>query len=604
MNIFYTLTFSALIPLLCYNYSFSKENSTQDYKTLLKEKKFSEVISVLEKKINKAEEKYFSDYFFSLISLKKYEEAIKISEKYNKKNKKPIYKVYLYVAKSYITKIKNIDSYIVDVLNKENSLELITKSFFIFEKYNLYNEALYLIALARKSKNDNSILPFKKIEVLEILDKPKEIVDEYFLIFSINLIQLDELKNKLSKLINSYSSDITEYILSKCIRLNQSENSNKKNQDLLIWANIYSNNHQDAILFASAIDNREKTGGETLYKLAGQFVEIDSIKLATDVYKKIISTYSVENSFYYHNSFLEILNLKFKLIKKEVLEEKIINEIVAEYKDFFDKNAKVYYIDSYIKYIEIIAFYQKKPNKALQMINTILSNSIGKQSYYNRLSILKGDIYLLKKDYWNSYLEFMKIIKKNKNNKWGELARYRNAMVSYFKKDYSWTIAQLKTLKGKSVSNYSNDAISFSLFLNDNLLKDSVEIMLDFFKDVDIYIFKKDYDSALIKLDTIEKKLKGYSIMDDILYKKAELNEKLKNYNEALVNYKKVYQIYSFDILADKALYKAAMINLNFLYNNTETKKLLKKLILEYKNSVFVDRAIEKLDKLETVKNN
>ena len=80
-------------------------------------------------------------------------------------------------------------------------------------------------------------------------------------------------------------------------------------------------------------------------------------------------------------------------------------------------------------------------------------------------------------------------------------------------------------------------------------------------------------------------------IADSSLSHLAQIQEKLGSYEEANRLYQSVYENFSGDILADNALYRSAMINLQVLKNKEIAVQLFEKIILEHNSSLYVSRA-------------
>ena len=86
-------------------------------------------------------------------------------------------------------------------------------------------------------------------------------------------------------------------------------------------------------------------------------------------------------------------------------------------------------------------------------------------------------------------------------------------------------------------------------------------------------------------------KYPNHSLDDEILYLKAQVQEKLGNYEEANRLYRSVYENFSGDILADNALFRSALLTLQIIGDKEEAIQLFEKIILEYNSSLYVARA-------------
>jgi len=95
------------------------------------------------------------------------------------------------------------------------------------------------------------------------------------------------------------------------------------------------------------------------------------------------------------------------------------------------------------------------------------------------------------------------------------------------------------------------------------------------------------YDAAFEILADIEKTFPEHELEDDILYQKALLYTKLKDYGKAEELYTKVYTDFAEEIRADNALYNLAMIYENYLNDLDKAKELYEKLFIDFSSSTY-----------------
>jgi len=82
-------------------------------------------------------------------------------------------------------------------------------------------------------------------------------------------------------------------------------------------------------------------------------------------------------------------------------------------------------------------------------------------------------------------------------------------------------------------------------------------------------------------------------LLDDILYKRAEIAIKMKDYEEAAKYYSIVFTEYGNDILGDNALYQLALIHHYKMNNKEEALKNYEKFIATYTGSFFLNDCIK-----------
>ena len=73
--------------------------------------------------------------------------------------------------------------------------------------------------------------------------------------------------------------------------------------------------------------------------------------------------------------------------------------------------------------------------------------------------------------------------------------------------------------------------------------------------------------------------------------RKAEIYTKRNNIEMALEMYKRIDDDWSYDILADDALYRQAIIHDNILQDSVKAMKIYERILLEYNGSIFTSEA-------------
>ena len=92
---------------------------------------------------------------------------------------------------------------------------------------------------------------------------------------------------------------------------------------------------------------------------------------------------------------------------------------------------------------------------------------------------------------------------------------------------------------------------------------------------------KSQQDNRL-KYDSVVIAFPGHSLSDEIYMNKAEIYIKLDNISEAIKMYSNIIDEWSYDILADDAIYLLAKLYDNILNDQFKAKNLYERIILEY----------------------
>ena len=100
--------------------------------------------------------------------------------------------------------------------------------------------------------------------------------------------------------------------------------------------------------------------------------------------------------------------------------------------------------------------------------------------------------------------------------------------------------------------------------------------------------YQQKYSDAILKYDSILIKFPGHSLSDEIYMRKSQIFLDNNRIQDALANYEQIELDWSYDILADDALYRRAKIYDEILNDYTLAMDLYEKILLEHNSSVFV----------------
>ena len=108
------------------------------------------------------------------------------------------------------------------------------------------------------------------------------------------------------------------------------------------------------------------------------------------------------------------------------------------------------------------------------------------------------------------------------------------------------------------------------------------------FANADLLHYQQKYDEAILKYDSVLIAFPGHSLSDEIYMRKAAIYLNNGKVEDALANYEKIEADWSYDILADDALYKRAKIYDTILKDSEKAMKLYEQILLEHNSSIYV----------------
>lgn len=198
-----------------------------------------------------------------------------------------------------------------------------------------------------------------------------------------------------------------------------------------------------------------------------------------------------------------------------------------------------------------------------------------------------GDIYLINNKDWDAIIQYSQVEKAYKENPIGHEAKFRRSRVAYFQGQFDWAQAQLDVLKGSTTKLIANNAMKLSLLITDNMGLDTSAMAMEMYAKAEWLIFQNKIDKSYNLLDSMLTIFGGHTLSDEILYKQAEIQIKKKNYSEAAALYEQISTEFSFDILADDALFQWAKLLEEKLDDKTKAQELYEKIVLDYSDSIY-----------------
>ncbi|OPZ97920.1 MAG: hypothetical protein BWY70_01366 [Bacteroidetes bacterium ADurb.Bin408] len=111
-------------------------------------------------------------------------------------------------------------------------------------------------------------------------------------------------------------------------------------------------------------------------------------------------------------------------------------------------------------------------------------------------------------------------------------------------------------------------------------------------------LFQNKTADALLVLDSLLKEFPGHLIIDDVLYREANVYLKLNDVAKADSLFKIINEKYSFSVIADDALFKRAWLQEKVFKNRDEAMKLYQEVLQNYPASTLTVEARKKYRQL------
>ncbi|NLA24349.1 MAG: tetratricopeptide repeat protein, partial [Bacteroidales bacterium] len=357
--------------------------------------------------------------------------------------------------------------------------------------------------------------------------------------------------------------------------------------ELITWLFIQTGRYEEAFTQLISLDKKSNTHGNLLIDFGIMLNENSEYDLALNSFDYVINL--GENKPNYHYAQIQYLNTLYKkTISSSNHKQEELLKLEQMLEDHLKKSStKNSFLLTYAL-ANIKAFYLNKMEDASDFLNSVIQEGKLTNNELSECKLLYGDILLFIDNPWDASLIYAQVEKANTNNPFGHEAKFRKAKLAYYTGQFEWAQAQLNILKASTSQLIANDAFELSFFINENSALDTSYNALSMFARSDLLQFKHKHKEALQTLDSIIEQYSSHEIIDDVYYRKGDIYASLEEYDLAIEAYKKVANTYSYDILADNALYKLALLYDHVIKDKPKAMETYKRLLTDYPSSIFV----------------
>lgn len=466
-----------------------------------------------------------------------------------------------------------------------------------FKSKGKYDLALQSLERGRKTLKENYPLNLEFAEMYSILGQPEKMVDEYLGFIDIDPAYGYVVQSALSQKVDLGAENSPEYemLKQKLLERTQKKPNDFVYSEMLIWLFTQKKQFQAALVQAQALDKREKGGGRRVYDLGTMCVQNKVYDVARKAFKYIVDL-GEDNPMYYEAEFA-LLNTRFlEITQNRNYEQSELTETLAEYNRTLarvGKNRSSVRLISELAHIQ--AYYANQSLEAKNLLEEALKIPGLTNIQEAEVKMLLADILVLRDDIWDASLLYMQVDKDFKYEPIGFEAKFKNARIFYYDGDFDFAQNQLDVLKQSTSKLIANDAMKLSLLITDNYGLDSNFTAMSQFARADLLLEQHQYGEAFRIFDSIVTAFPYHGLADEILLRKGIAMENQGKWAEAVVYLNDLLKYHSDDILADDALFRLGSIYENNLPDKEKAIECYKKILFEYKGSLYTIEARKRL---------
>lgn len=444
--------------------------------------------------------------------------------------------------------------------------------------------ALQTYVQARKTLKDKYLFASEIANLYGNAGEYEIATQEYLMMHEKHLGQFETVKMNILNMVGDDSKDVIEQVLLSEVQ--------RKSKDLSLRTLIFefytlTEDFYEAFIQCKSIDRLRGEQGGRVFGYALTLRNNKQYKMSNKALDYVIESY--DRTAYADRAYQEkTVNTELVAFETLPLDTALIREAVVSYEDLLERRGRIApYFDAMYRKANLQAFYLFDPKGAQAELDRIINLAIPAQSSA-KANLLYGDVLLMQKEYAKASLRYDMVAEAFKEGQIGAQAKFKQGRLSYFKGDFEYSKARLKTIKDNTSNDISNDAIELYLVIQDNVGLDTTTTALERFAQAQLLIFQRDFDPALQLMDSILYAFPNHTLTDDIFWEKALVFEQRDEVPKTLEYLEKILNEFPTDIHGDDALYKKAQIYDRVMNDPGQAMKLYIEFLRGYTGSLYI----------------
>lgn len=434
---------------------------------------------------------------------------------------------------------------------------------------------------------------FQYADYYSLIGNKPEMMREYVEYLEIQPSMKEAIQLAILSRVDLSKSDAPDFLALKELLITKTQKPNAPfiYSDMLIWLFVQNQNFNGAFTQAQALDKRVQGDGTRVFELGLVCVDNKSYEVARKCFDYVLSLGS--NQPLYFEAQISLLNTRFiEITTNRAYSAEEISATIQDYKAALDRLGKTRFtFQIMLELAHIKAFYGGQIPESTELLQDLLRMPGLTDMQRAQAKMQLADVQVLGGDIWEASLLYMQIDADFKFEQIGNEAKFKNARVFYFDGEFDFAQGQLNVLKESTSKMIANDALQLSVMITDNYGLDSNYQAMLWFATAERLIEQHKYDSAFVLFDSIQINFPMHSLADEILFRKGKAMEQQGKWNQALDYYSDLMKFHSDDILADDALFRMADIEENQLLNKEKALEYYKRLVIDFKGSLFSTEA-------------
>lgn len=446
-----------------------------------------------------------------------------------------------------------------------------------FEQFNLLDFAIKSYKLAMYG-NDKLNFDYQIASLYGQQGKLDKMFEAYLTLIQSNPPYIYRIQQNLNDFITESPDNEANVIFRKLLLKKVQTQPDVLWNQLLSWIFVQQKEFQKAFAQEKAVYNQFKNDFSGVMEIGALAHENRDDAVSSQAYRFVI-----ENALFADDAL--IAHLKLLEIDQQQPQPDL-TKIKAKYELLVNQYGRSpESLPLQLAYANFLSFYDGKPDTAIVFLKETLALDLD-LFQAARVKMALGDMLVYREKFNEALLYYSQIESQLKNDVMAQEARFKIAKTSFYKGDFDWAQTQLKVLKSSYTQLIANDALQLHLLISELSQDDTLHIALKKFARADWLAFKNSPQKAIDLLQDILTHHAQENIIDNTLFRQAQLFEATQQFNLAEKNYLQMIQNYPYELLIDEAYFSLAKLYIHHLNEPDKAKPLLEKIIFEHEDSI------------------
>ncbi|GCD78196.1 hypothetical protein JCM31826_16780 [Thermaurantimonas aggregans] len=536
---------------------------------------------------------YYVKLYDCLLELKDYKEAVNLAEAQIRRTNEPegVYMVDVAFAKSKMGDRKAEEKILNRVLESINKYPQYAYQIGqALSDKGYFEAALRLYEIAEKI-NPSFNFSYQKSLLYADLGQLEKMYDTYIEILERSPSMAYTVKNLISRaMAPDGGEDNLDYIIQK-LRARALNQKNPVMTDVLTHIYIEKKDYVSALEFLKEWHQKSNYGavGE-IYELSNQALTNKQYELAITGFEWV--TLHTSNANYTMRANLSRqLALTLKALNTPTDSETVAAVVTESEKLIQIQGINFNTLPLAEATARLMAFKANQKDKALDLIESLVKVPGQNPNEKARLLITKGDIYLSMKEFMLAIVAYARAEEVADNELMKDDAKFARAKAIYYSGDVPWALEIFEILQESTSKPISNDATAYASKILLNSGGDTTYEAMTYYAHADMFYYVGEYQKAHKILDYVIQTYTNHPIQDDAYLLKAKTFEAQGLFQQAVQWYEKVYTVFGYELLADQAIYQAAVLFEEKLNEPSKAKDLYELIVMQFTDSYLHNQA-------------